>query len=290
MGELITQSIYSGVLQGGGYALIALGLALIFGTMKVINLAHGELVLLAAYIAYTFESKLHLNPLLSIPAAVIVVCACSLVVYYLVKLIRRDQEINSLILTYGLGFSLTNLVLIIWSADPHSSTSEWLQDAVTMGNLYSMRSEAISFLAALVLLAGLWWWLSRSWYGRAVRAVSSNPEGARLMGINPRAAEIVSFLVGGLLAAVAGVAVYSYGSIEPSLGEFLTIKAFIITVLAGVGSVFGVLVGGLILGVAEALTVTLGSSSIQQLTGMVIFLIILVILPNGLFGTKLRKG
>jgi branched-chain amino acid transport system permease protein len=290
MSDLILQALYSGVLQGGSYALIALGLALVFGTMKVINLAHGELVLLAAYIAYTVEAKLGLSPVAAIPLALALVCACAVLVYFLVSLIGKDRELNSLILTYGIGVILTNAVLLIWSADVRSTSSAWLQDAVVVGPFYSMRSEVSFFFVSAVLMAGLWWWLSRSWYGRAVRAVSSNRDAAKLMGINPRTTEIVSFVVAGILAAFAGVAIFSYGVIRPAFGHALTVKAFIITVLAGIGSIPGVMVGGLLLGVAEALTVTLASSALQELVGMALFLLVLFVMPNGLFGAAARRG
>lgn len=290
MTELILQSLYSGVLAGGSYALIALGLALTFGTMKVINLAHGELVLLAAYIAYMIESAAGVNPIAAIPVALILVCAVAAAVYFLVSRIGIDRELNSLILTYGIGILITNAVLLIWKADIRSTGSIWFQEAFQFGSLYCMRSELVFFLVSLILLGFVWWWLSKSWYGRAVRAVSSDREAAKLMGVNPARTELVSFLVAGVLASFAGVAIYSYGVIQPSLGHALTIKAFIITVLAGVGSIPGVLVGAILLGVTETLTITLYSSALQELTGMVLFLLVLFVLPNGLFGTARRRG
>ena len=290
MTELILQALYSGLLQGASYALIALGLALVFGTMKVINLAHGELVLLAAYIAYTMESRYGLGPMFAIPVALVVVCLASAGVYGIVSRIEKDREINSLILTFGIGVILTNLMLLIWKADVRSTSSSWLQEAFVAGPFYSMRSEVIFFGVSLVLMAALWWWLSRSWYGRALRAVSSNRDAAKLMGIAPGRTELVSFLVSGVLAAFAGVALFCYGVIQPAYGNALTIKAFIITVLAGVGSIPGVLLGALLLGVAEALTVTLASSALQELAGMALFLLVLFVMPNGLFGAARRRG
>ncbi|WP_343723990.1 branched-chain amino acid ABC transporter permease [Herbaspirillum huttiense] len=290
MNELILQALYSGLLQGGSYALIALGLALVFGAMRVINLAQGELVLLSAYIAYSVESGLGLNPVLAIPIALVVVCLTSAIVYFVVSRIKKDREINSLILTYGIGVILTNGMLLIWKADIRSTSSEWLQEAFVLGPFYSMRSEVLFFGVSLLMMAALWWWLSRSWYGRAVRAVSSNRDAAKLMGINPGYTELVSFIVAGILASFAGVALFSYGVISPAYGGVLTVKAFIITVLAGVGSIPGVLIGAILLGVAEALTVTLASSALQELAGMGLFLLVLFIMPNGLFGVRARRG
>lgn len=290
MHELLLQALFSGVLVGGIYALIGLGLALAFGTMRVINLAHGELVLLAAYVAYTMESAYGLNPLLSLPVAAIVTAAASTLVYFLVSRIRRNRELNSLMLTFALGVIFTNVILLVWKSDIHSTSTSFMQDAVQFGPVYSMNSELGAFVVSVVMAVALWYWLSRSWYGRAVRAVSSNRDAAKLMGINPAKVEVASFLVAGLLAAVAGAAIYSSGVIAPPLGHALTVKAFIITVLAGVGSVPGVLVAALLLGVAEALTVTFFSSALQELAGMLLFLLVLFVLPSGLFGGKKRRG
>lgn len=290
MTELILQSLYSGMLVGGVYALIALGLTLAFGTMRIINLAHGELVLLAAYVAYTVESRLGVNPLVALPIAMVVVCLCAAVVYFLVARIQRNRELNSLMLTFALGMILTNAVLLFWSSDIRSTGNAALQDAVVMGSLYSMVGELLFFVFSIIAAGALWWWLSRSWYGRAVRAVSSNRDAAKLMGINPAKVELISFVVAGVLASIAGIAIFSSGVISPPLGHALTVKAFIITVLAGVGSVPGVVLAAMLLGITEAMTVTLASSALQELVGMVLFLLVLFILPNGLFGAKQRRG
>ncbi|AIY43104.1 High-affinity branched-chain amino acid transport system permease protein LivH [Collimonas arenae] len=290
MSDLILQSLFSGLLTGGSYALIALGLAVVFGTMKIINLAHGELVLLAAYIAYMTESGLKINPLLAIPLALVVVCIASVLVYFFVSKIKKDRELNSLLLTYGIGIVLTNAILLIWKSDIHSTSNAWFQEAFVLGSLYSMNSELLFFIVSLVLMLGGWWWLAKSWHGRAVRAVASNRDAAKLMGINPQWTELISFVLAGVLATFAGVALYSSGVIQPALGESLTVKAFIITVLAGAGSIPGVLVGAILLGVVESLTITLYSSALQELTGMLLFLLVLFVLPNGLFGASRRRG
>jgi branched-chain amino acid transport system permease protein len=290
MTDLILQSLYSGLLAGGAYGLMALGIALVFGTMRVINLAHGELVLLAAYIAYSFESGFGWNPMATIPVALAVVCLAATITYYMVSAIKKDRELNSLILTYGIGIILTNAVLLIWKADIHSTGVAWYHDDAVLGPFYSMRSELVFFGVSIALLVGLWWWLTRTWYGRAVRAVASNPDAAKLMGINPRRTELISFIIAGVLATFAGVALYCTTVIQPSLGHALTIKAFVITVLAGLGSIPGVLVGALLLGVIESLTITLVSSALRDLVGMALFLIVLLIMPNGLFGMARRRG
>jgi branched-chain amino acid transport system permease protein len=193
-------------------------------------------------------------------------------------------------LTFALGTIVTNGVLLFWHSDIRSTSNATLQDAIQFGNLFSMVSELLFFVVSLATAIALGWWLSRSWYGRAVRAVSSNRDAAKIMGINPSKVELASFLVAGVLASIAGIAIYSSSVISPPLGHALTVKAFIITVLAGVGSVPGVILAAILLGVTEAMTVTLLSSALQELAGMLLFLIVLFILPNGLFGIRKRRG
>jgi branched-chain amino acid transport system permease protein len=289
--ELLAQSLFSGLLSGAYYGLIALGLALVFGTMRVINLAHGELVLLAGYVAYSAENRLGLDPLAALPLAVAVVGLTAIGVYLLVSRIKQDRELNSLILTFGIGVILTNSILMIWSADIHSTSVGWYHDATIFADtLFAMQAELVFGALGLVLVGLVWWWLERSWYGRALRAVASNRDAAKLMGVNPQATEILSFAVSGLLASVAGLAIYTGKVIQPALGHNLTVKAFIITVLAGMGSVPGVLLGAVLLGVVESMTVTLVSSALQELAGMVLFLVVLLVMPSGLFGRARRRG
>ncbi|PGH56602.1 branched-chain amino acid ABC transporter permease [Azospirillum palustre] len=285
MFELTLQALFSGLLAGGYYATVAVGLALVFGTMRVINLAHGELVLLAAYVAYAAETTYGINPVMAIPVALVIVGTASAIVYALLSRIRQVREINSLILTFGLGIILTNAILSIWKADIHSTSDPWFQDSLVVADtLFAMNAEVASFVGGLVLMAGVWWWLNHSWQGRAVRALSSNRAAATLMGVNPRKIEILSFLIAALLATFAGFAIYTGKTVFPALGHVLTVKAFIITVLAGMGSIPGVLIGAVMIGVIESLTVTYLSASLQELAGMILFLVVLFVSPSGLFG------
>ncbi len=288
--ELSQQAIFSGLLVGSVYALVALGIALTFGAMKIINLAHGELVLLAAYMAYFIESRTGWNPYTAIPLAFAVTAVVSIAVYLLIDRIKLHRELNSLILTFAIGIILTNGILLVFASDVRSTNSPTLQDAISLHTLYAMKGELTAFVVSLLVMTGLWWWLKLSWYGRAVRAVSSNRDAAMLMGIDPRRVELAAFLVAGVLASVAGVALFTMSVVQPALGPALTVKAFVVTVLAGVGSIPGVFCAALLLGVTEAMTVTLASSALQELVGMVLFLLVLFFMPNGLFGARARRG
>ena len=285
--ELTAQAIFTGVLMGGFYGLVAVGLSLVFGTMKVINLAHGELVLLAAYIAYAVESQTGINPLLALPIAMVIVVGVSLLTFYLTNGIAKDKELNSLILTFGLGIVLTNGLLMVFSADIYSTQTAWFMEGVVVADtLFSMRGEIVAFVVGVCALGALYWWLNHTWHGRAIRSVSSNREAAKLMGMNPTKAELWSWGVAGVLATLAGVMLYVISVIHPPIGHGLTIKAFIITVLAGMGSIPGVLIGALMIGVIEGLTTTFFQSSLAGLSSMTLFLLVLLIMPSGLFGKK----
>jgi branched-chain amino acid transport system permease protein len=290
MSELLLQSVFSGLLVGSVYALIALGIALTFGAMKIINLAHGELVLLAAYSAYLIESRTGLNPYMAIPLAFALTGIVSVVIYFAIGRLREHRELNSLILTFAIGIILTNTLLLVFKSDVRSTGSPFLQDAFSVGSVYAMKGEIAAFGVAFAVMAALWWWLKYSWYGRALRAVSSNRDASMLMGIDPRRVELSAFLVAGVLASFAGIALYTMSVIQPPLGPALTVKAFIVTVLAGVGSIPGVFCAALLLGITEAMTVTLASSALQELAGMVLFLLVLFLMPNGLFGVRARRG
>ena len=290
MFDLVLQALFSGLLIGSVYALVALGLALSFGAMRIINLAHGELVLVAAYTAYVVETRTGLDPYVAIPLALVVVGILCAVLFLMIDRIRDHRELNSLILTFAVGIILTNAILLLFASDVRTTNSPSLQDAVSIGSVYAMKGEIIAFGISLALMTALWWWLKKSWYGRAVRAVSSNRAAAMLMGIAPGRTELVAFLVAGALASFAGISLYTMSVVQPALGHALTVKAFIVTVLAGVGSIPGVFLAALLLGVTEALTVTLASSALQELAGMVLFLLVLFLLPNGLFGARARRG
>ena len=160
--ELSQQAIFSGLLVGSVYALVALGIALTFGAMKIINLAHGELVLLAAYMAYFIESRTGWNPYAAIPLAFAVTAVVSVMVYLLIDRIKLHRELNSLILTFAIGIILTNAILLVFASDVRSTGSPFLQDAISFHTVYAMKSEITAFVISLAVMAALWWWLKKS--------------------------------------------------------------------------------------------------------------------------------
>lgn len=287
-GATIVQSTLSGILEGGNYALYALGLAFVFGIMRIINLAHGEYLVLGGYVAYWLLVKSGIDPLLSLPLAALLSGSAAWVTYRVfLRRIRMTAELNTLILTFGIGIFLSNLILQFWSADLRSIEVAWMQTPLALGGIYISFGEMVAFLISLAGVAGLHVFLKRTKTGKAIRVTSIDRDAAALAGINVERMDLLAFSIGGVLAGLGGPLLGILSSLNPGMGIGLTIKAFILTVLAGVGSIPGLIVGGMILGVGEAMTVTFVSSSFRELFGFILFLGILLVRPSGLFGRRM---
>jgi len=287
-GTSIVQSLLSGMAEGVNYSLYCLGLAFVFGIVRIINLAHGEFLVLGGYIAYWLLVKWGVNPLLALPLAAGMAGAVAFTSYRVfLHRIRTSSELNTLILTFGLGIFLANLFLQLWTADIRSIGVDWMERPLTYAGIYVSVGEILTILISLGVVFGLHLFLTRSRSGMAIRVTAIDRDAAALAGINVERADLVAFTIGGLLAGVGGPLFGMLTHISPGAGLHITVKAFILTVLAGVGSIPGLLVAGMILGVGEALTVTFVNASYRELFGFVLFLVILVIRPSGLFGRRL---
>lgn len=283
--DTILQSIASGVFDGAAYALYALGLALVFGVLRVINLAHGELVVLGGYASYWLLVGAGIDPLLSIPLAALASGAAAIGAWRaFLRRVRPSGELETLAVTYGLGVFLANLFLQAFTADLRSVDSGWMRTRVAMGGISAGAGEVAAFLLALSAVAALAFFLARTEAGRIVRAVAEDREAAALVGVDAGRVELLAFGLGGALAGLSGPLLGALAHLSPAAGSAVTIKSFILAVLAGLGSIPGVLAAGIVLGVGEALTVTFASSSWREFFGFGLFLGVLSIRPRGLFG------
>ncbi len=286
-GATVAQSLLSGVLEGGDYALYSLGLAFVFGILRIINLAHGELVVLGGYVAYWALVRWGVNPLLSLPLAAMAGGAVGLTSYRVfLRRIRAAPELNTLILTFGIGIFLANVFLQLWSGDLRSIEVDALQRPLSLGPLRISTGELVAFAISLAGVLGLEAFLRRTEAGKAIRVTAIDRDAAALAGIDVGRVDLGAFVIGSMLAGVAGPLLGILAHVSPGMGAPVTIKAFILTVLAGVGSIAGLLASGVILGIGEALTVTFFSSSYRELFGFVLFLVILLVRPTGLFGER----
>ena len=286
-GATIFQSVLSGFLEGGNYALYSLGLAFVFGIMQIINMAHGEFLVLGGYIAYWLLVKAGLNPLLSLPIAALLAGGVSFVNYRVfLQRIRTTVELNTLILTFGIGILLSNLYLQLWSADIRNISVGWMENPLGVAGVYISLGEIVTFVISFFAVLALYLFLRGTKLGKAIRITAIDRDAASLAGINVERVDLLAFSIGGALAGLGGPLLGMLSFVSPGTGIGITIKAFILTVLAGVGSIPGLIVAGMILGVGEALTVTFVSSSFRELFGFTLFLVILLIRPSGLFGQK----
>jgi len=291
MFEGFGQNLVFGILVGSLYGLAALGLSLIFGVTKFLNVAHGELLMFGGYVSFWAFSLLGLDPFLSIPITIIFLFLIGAVLYRLVfsrtvKLADEAKIKNSLLVAFGVSVILQNLALRFWTADERGITTAYYQTAFTVLETRFPLIRLASFAVALVLLAALQLFLHNTYTGKAIRATVQNWEAASLMGINIHRVFLLSFAIGAALAGVAGTLVAMNYSIQPAMGLGWTMKALIVMVLGGLGSIPGTFIGGLILGVTESATSFFISSNYREVAGLLLFILVLIFRPQGLFGSK----
>jgi branched-chain amino acid transport system permease protein len=286
-GSTIAQSLLSGLLEGADYALYSLGLAFVFGILRIINLAHGEVLVLGGYVAYWLLVKWGVSPVLSLPLAALAGAIVGQLSYRIfLRRVRDAPELNTLILTFGIGIFLANLFLQLWSGDLRSIEVDWLQRPLSIGPIFISVGEVLAFAVSIACVLGIQAFLTRTRSGKAIRVTAIDRDSAALAGIDVERVDRRAFVIGGMLAGVAGPLLGILSHVSPTVGHGITVKAFILTVLAGVGSIAGLIVSGIIIGVGEAMTVTFVSSSVRELFGFVLFLIILLVRPVGLFGQR----
>jgi branched-chain amino acid transport system permease protein len=283
--------IASGLITGGVYALVALGLNLQYGLMRILNIAHGEFLMVGAFITYTVHVATGLSPLLMLPVAFGLMMAIGIGVHRLTfrKLARTSPNVDvfearGLMVAFGLMFIAQNAAQIIWGADLRGY--DYLTDPVHFGGAQFAGNKLVLFLLSLAFSAALIVVLKRTLLGKGVRALMQSPTGAQLVGIDTQRLHPLMFGVGLGLSGVAGVLLSTTYTITPAMGEPYTVTALIVITLGGFGSMPGALVGGLALGVIEALGMHFTSPSLKSLLSYSIFIAVLLWRPNGLFNKK----
>ncbi len=285
---LFLQPLLSGILTGGVYALAGIGMSLVFGVMNISNFAHGDLMMLGMYLAYFAFTLLHIDPYLSL---VLILPTAFLFGYLLEKLfinrVINHPHQNQILLTIGLGLIMSNTALLAFTSDPKILTTSYSSSAFNLpGGISISVPLLLSFLITCIIIAILYIFLSKSSTGMALRATSQNREAAQLMGINVAKMSAIAFGIGTALAATAGALIAPIYYIHPLAGHSFLLKAFTICVLGGLGSVVGAGVGGIVIGVVEAMSSTYLSTDWKDVVVFVLFLAVLLMRPQGLFGKK----
>ncbi len=283
---VLIQTIVAGVLIGGLYALIGLGMTLIMGVMGIINLAHGQIMMVSMYITLVCFKYFHLDPYIAIFITMPALFLVGLLIgkYLLVPLIGRESILpeNQVLMTVGIGICMTEIIRFIFSSNYESVITGYSNKAFYLGDISINFPLSMAFLFALAITAFLFFFLMKTDTGRAIRATAQDKDAAVLMGIPQRKITYATYALGAALTAAAGTLLLPVYYLFPDLGGQFTVKAFIITILGGLGSTIGAILGGLTLGIAESLGATYISMGYKDAVGMVIFLLVLIFIPGGL--------
>jgi branched-chain amino acid transport system permease protein len=283
MVDLLPQFFFNGLLIGASYALIAVGLTMIFGIMGIANFAHGQFYMLGGCIAFFLTSKLKLPYIAELPIAVFCVVLFGALLERLIFQRLRDRSATSSVLaTVGLAILLENGALVVWGPQPQPIPSGFSLMPVQLGPIFTTQARLFALVVTVGALAALHLFLNRSRFGTAMHAVCQQPEAAALVGISVDRVHTITFGLGAGLAALGGALLGAIFFVYPTMGGTATLKAFIVVILGGLGSIGGSVVGGLILGLSESLG-TLVFSAYKDAVGFVLVILILLYRPDGLF-------
>lgn len=287
--QFVAQNLIFGLLTGALYGLAAAGLSLVFGVLRVLNVAHGELVMLGGYASFWLFALIGLDPFLSLIVTVPLMFAVGLGLHQgLFSRVQRLEEEprikNSLLIGFGLALAFHNLAIRLWTADDRAINTAYSGTVVTLGGLLFPLVRLAGLAIAFGAIFALHLFLQRTAAGQAIRATAEDWEAALLMGIDIRRTYLLAFALSSALAGTAGTLVAVGYSINPAIGLEWTLKALIVVVLAGLGSMPGTFFGGIFLGLAESTSALLIGSAYREVVALVIFLLVLMIRPQGLFG------
>lgn len=289
--EQLIQIVVAGLMLGGVYALIAVGLNLIFGVVKIINFAHGELVLVGMYLTWWLWLTFDLNPYLSlIIVAPVTFLLGVLIQQFLVGPMINSSPLMKIFLTLGLSVFLQNLALFMFGGQFRTVNVPWAEQNLTILGISVTYGRVTAFLVALLLVVGLFYLMKRTLTGKVLNAIVEDRETAGTIGIPVRRYYLLAMGLGVGLAGVAGSLIIPFQAAYPLAGAHFTLMAFVVVVLGGLGNMGGALLGGLILGVVETLTGTYLDPGLQQVAVFIVFIIVLIVRPQGIFGGAARNA
>jgi branched-chain amino acid transport system permease protein len=285
------QSIINGVFLGSLYGLIAMGLAIIFGVVRVVNLAHGDFLMLSMYISYLTYKILGLDPYLSIFISIPALYGVGVLLFkFFIGPVekRKGPHTNMLMITYGAGLLMANGCLLAFSPTYRSVTPSYANSTLSVFGISIGLVPFIGFMVAVGAVVLMGYMLKNSELGRQIRAVSDNHEAAELVGINTDRISAISVGMGAASCALAGVVFAPMYYVHPGVGGAFTIKSFVVVVLGGLGSIPGALLGGIILGIVESLGAFYVSYAYKDIMGFILFLCIMIYRPHGLLGKPIK--
>ncbi len=289
MTEFIQETAF-GLLIGGVYALFASGLTLIFGVMKVVNIAHGALLILGAFLAFTLWDQFGIDPLASIVFTTPAMFALGWLLYAAtIRPLREAPLSSTVLLTFGLALVLEAIMGLVWGNQSRSARPPYFDQSFDVAGITLPKAQVFACAVAVVVLTVLWLFLARTWTGRAIRAASANPQGSALVGVNISGVSALTFAVGVATVGAAGSMVSVLYPFLPGSHYIWIARVLSIIVLGGLGSLRGAVLGAVLLGLAEVYTQTYVSAAWATAVPYVLIFLVLFFRPQGLMGTKLRE-
>lgn len=286
--QIFFPAVVNGLTMGAVYALVALGLTLIYGVLHIINFAHGSLLMAALYGAFFFKEGLGVDPYLALPLLAAAFFAVGYALQrYVIGKASHGKDQNVLLVTLGISIVIENLALYFFRADTRTVETPYSYEMLDLGFALVPYPRAIGFVAALAIAGLLWWTIERTDLGRAIRAVAKERQGAKLVGIDVDHVFALSFGIGTAVLGAAACLLLPSFYVSPGVGNLFVLVAFTVVVLGGMGSFTGALVGGLAIGVTESLCGLFLGQQLGQLGIFVIFIALLMFRPAGLFGSRL---
>lgn len=285
--EIFFQTIVNGLFTGGIYALVSIGLTMIYGVMVIVNFAHGEFLMLGIYAAFWAFTLFGMDPYLTVPLAMVLIGGLgALIQRGLVHRVLDAHPLNMIVLLVGLSTLMIGLAQFFFSAEPRSIHVSYETAVLSAFGLRFSIPRLIAFLASMFLAGGLYLFLQYTRVGKAIRAVSQSRDAAQLMGINVKAMYMLTFAIGTGVTAVAGVLLAPNYRMIPTMGSAYSVIAFVVVVLGTMGNFVGAFVGGLIIGIVETFAGFYLGGDVKIIASMFIFILILLFKPSGLFGRK----
>ncbi len=287
MDSFFLQALLNGVLLGGLYVLLAIGLNLVTGVLKIINFAHGDLVMLGMYIVYWVTIMFNINPLLATPLSFASLAVVGIVAYLTVlSPVLRSTALEQLLITVGLGLFLQGLAQVLWQTDYRLLKLSPV--SINIGNLFISQTLLIVFLISLIASIVLYIFLMRTHMGVKIRAVTQDPEMASLCGIDIRKIHYIVVALGFGLAGLAGGLLVMMFPTYPAAGIVYGLIAWIIMVVGGLGSILGAFLGGMLIGIVEVLSATLWNVELARAIAFAIFILVIALRPTGILGARAR--
>jgi branched-chain amino acid transport system permease protein len=282
---MIGQVLVNGILLGGIYALVSLGLTLIFGVMRIINFAHGQILMLAMYATYWLFQLYGVDPYVSILIVVPLMLAIGMGAYrMIIQPIIDASEMTHVFATLGLNLSLQGIALFLWQGDFRGIRTSYSSMVIHLGALYINLPRLIIFLCAIAAILALFLFLKKTYTGKAIRASAQKRVAAQLMGVNLSKIYMIAFGIGIAIVGLTGAVLMPIYEVFPSVGSLFALVAFVVVVLGGLGNLGGALVGGIVIGVVESVSGVFIAPALKEGVYFIIFVVILLLRPTGIFG------